>query len=156
MLKTSPSNPRNILICAILIACTKIRVQDDSDKVSLHSSRVALFNSQLSAAQCCSPGFHKGAVQTDPKTDPYCFPGEAERDLHGLLDCELLAISISQEEHACFTATSSLPFWTTWYNLTKPFFIQFSCDSFPILLTLCKGMFWLLYYFMHCNSWTTF
>lgn len=74
-------------------------MQYDSDKVSLRSSRVALFDSQLSAARCCSPGFHKGAAQADPKTGPYCSPGEAQCDLHGLLDCELLAISVSQEEH---------------------------------------------------------
>lgn len=67
-------------------------------------------SSQLPKAALQDSTKRQLTAQTDPKTDSYCFPWVAECDLHGLLDCELLAISISQKEHTCFTATSSLPF----------------------------------------------
>lgn len=62
------SNLINTLTCTVFIACTKIRVQYEWQEVSLHSSRVALFHFQLSAAQCCSPGFHKGAAHSSDRS----------------------------------------------------------------------------------------
>lgn len=123
-----------------------MRVQYDFDKKLLSTApglHCSIPSSQLPSAVLQASTKGQLAAPTDAKTDPYCFPGVPECDLHALLDCELLPISIGQKEHTCFTATSSLPFWTTWDNLTKQFFIRFSCDSFPILLTLWKGMFWL-------------
>lgn len=131
-------------------------MQYDSDRKSLSTApglHCSIPSSQLPSAVLQAST--KGQLRQIQRETPIAFSGWLSVTFMHCLT-EPWAISISQKEHTCFTATSSLPFWTTWYNLTKPFFIQFSCDSLPILMTVWKGMFWLLHYFMHCNSWTTF